>query len=257
MLDGAQAVQRQGEERDDGLGRIGRAVARARVPSVFEQAFLSGAQGVTDVLLVRHGQQEYDRNGPVGEMFDPPLSALGLSQARLVGRALSSPRVDVVYASPLQRALETGREIARCHGLEPVVVEDLREVGIFRDVPPYETAVGYFGEELLAGVRERMIREKRWDVFPSSESSADFRRRVVDAIESIIAAHPGERVAVACHGGVINAYIAHIIGSKYDMFFQPAHTSISVVAAGDGRRALQSLNHIDHLLTAEGSFHSV
>ncbi|MDE3096650.1 MAG: histidine phosphatase family protein [Chloroflexota bacterium] len=233
------------------------AAAPARVPSVFEQAFLSGAQGVTDVLLVRHGHQDYDRAGPVGAMFDPPLSELGRSQARLVGAALAEQHVDVVYASPLRRALDTGREIARRHGLEPVVIEDLREVGIFRDVPPDETALGFFGERRLAAVRERMIREKRWDVFPYSESSAGFRRRVVEAMESIIAAHPGGRVVVACHGGVINAYIAHVVDSVYDMLFQPAHASISVVAARDGTRALQSLNHVGHLLTAEGSFHSV
>ena len=256
-MDGVQAVQYRAEELDDASRRVDRAAAPARVPSVFEQAFLSGAQGATSVLLVRHGHQDYDRDGPVGAMFDPPLSALGRSQARLVGAALSEKHVDVVYASPLRRALDTGREIARRHGLDPVVIGDLREVGIFRDVPPHETALGFFGEQRLAAVRERMLREKRWDAFPCSESSAGFRRRVVEAMESIIAAHPGGRVVVACHGGVINAYIAHVIGSAYDMFFQPAHTSISVVAAGDGRRALQSLNHIDHLVTAEGSFHSV
>jgi broad specificity phosphatase PhoE len=102
-----------------------------------------------------------------------------------------------------------------------------------------------------------MVYEKSWDVYPFSESSGDFRRRVINEIEGIVAAHPNERIAIACHGGVINAYTGHVIGSRYDMFFRPGHTSINVVAAGDGIRAVHRLNDIHHLETAEGSFHSV
>ncbi|HYM15751.1 MAG TPA: histidine phosphatase family protein [Dehalococcoidia bacterium] len=231
--------------------------ARQRAPGAFDIAFLSNMENVTELLLIRHGQQEYDVNGPVSELLDPPLSDLGRTQARLVGEALSTERIDHVYASPLQRALLTGREVARHHRLEPIVVDDLREVGVFQDVPPDRTPLEYIGRLALAGARERMITEKSWDVYPFSESSHAFRRRVVNAIEGILLSHPNERVAVACHGGVINAYIGHVIGSRYDMFFRPGHTSINVVAGGNGRRALYRLNDTQHVLTAEGSFHSV
>jgi broad specificity phosphatase PhoE len=231
--------------------------ARQRVPGSFDVAFLSHVENVTELLLVRHGQQEYDANGPVSQLLDPPLSALGRTQARLVGEALSLERIEAVYASPLQRALDTGHEIARHHRLEPVVIPDLQEVGIFRDIPPDRTPLEYIGREVLAGVRQRMIEEKSWDVYPHSEGGAEFRKRVINAIEGIIARHAGERVVVACHGGVINAYAGHVIGSKYDMFFRPGHTSINVIAAADGRRALRRLNDVQHLQTAEGSFDSV
>jgi broad specificity phosphatase PhoE len=102
-----------------------------------------------------------------------------------------------------------------------------------------------------------MINEKSWDVYPLSESSQEFRKRIINTVEGIIVAHPAGRVVIACHGGVINAYVGHVIGSRYDMFFQPAHTSINLVAAGEGRRAMQYLNNTQHLFTAEGSFHSV
>jgi broad specificity phosphatase PhoE len=97
-------------------------------------------------------------------------------------------------------------------------------------------------------VRERMMVERRWDVYPYSESSAEFRKRVVNAIEGIAASHEGERVVVACHGGVINVYLAHHLGIDYDMFFRPAHTSINVVLAGHhGVRALRTLGDVHHL----------
>lgn len=250
--------QRDERDADEAVAEeVDERAARQRMPAPFDIAFLSGREDVTELLLVRHGQQEYDPDGPVAEFIDPPLSDLGRTQARLVGESLSTQRIDVVYASPLRRALDTGREIARHHRLEPIIVDDLREVGIFRDVPPDKTPLEHIGRLALVGTRQRMVVEKSWDVYPFSESSYEFRKRVINAIEGIIAAHPCERVAVACHGGVINAYIGHIIGSRYDMFFRPAHTSVSVIAGAEGIRALYSLNDVRHLMTAEGSLHSV
>jgi broad specificity phosphatase PhoE len=99
-----------------------------------------------------------------------------------------------------------------------------------------------------------MLHERKWDVYPLSESSFEFRKRTVNAVEAIIAANEGKRVVIACHGGVINAYIGHIIGTELDMFFRPAHASVHVMYAGAGGiRALQSLNDVAHLLVAEGA----
>lgn len=228
----------------------------ARSPMVFDRAFLTGVEGVTELIFVRHGQQHVPdwRSGPVGDTFDPPLSEQGIEQARLVGERFSTDKIDIVYTSPLQRAYETGVQIARHHRLQPQVIHDLREVEVFRDVPADQPAVEFLGEMLLSGVRERMIREASWDVYPFSESSGEFRKRTVNAIESIIAMNEGKRVVIACHGGVINAYVAHVIGVTRDMFFRPAHTSVSIVYSGHGVRALQSLNDVTHLQTAERSF---
>lgn len=227
-----------------------------RTPMVFDRAFLTGIEGVTQIVLVRHGEQELPdpRETTTGDIIDPPLSARGRRQAELVGLRFSTEKVDAVYSSNLRRALDTAIQIARHHRLAPTVIDDLREVEVFRDIPNDQTAADFLGEGLLAGIRGRMLRERSWDVYPFSESSAEFRKRTVNAIEGIIATHEGQRVVVACHGGVINAYIGHIIRSPYDMFFRPAHTSISIVNAGDGIRAVQVLNDYHHLATPEGSF---
>lgn len=223
---------------------------------VFDRAFLTGVEGITQIILIRHGEQYIadPRSGPFGETIDPPLSDRGRRQAELVGMRFSTQHVDVVYASPLKRAFETGRQVARHHRMEPIVMDDLREVEVFRDIPLEKSAIDFFGEHLLAGIRERMLQEKKWDVYPYSESSFDFHKRTVNCIEGIIAANEGKRVVIACHGGVINAYIGHVIGTAFDMFFRPAHTSVSVVASGHGVRALHSLNDVYHLQTPEGSF---
>jgi probable phosphoglycerate mutase len=222
-----------------------------RVPSVFDVAFLTGVEPVTELVLVRHGQQELPEpgRGVAGDMIDPPLSAVGQRQAELVGKRFASERVDVVYASNLHRAFDTGAQIALHHGLEPIVMEDLREVELFRDIPPDQSVVEFVGRPLMAGLRERMINERSWDVYPFSESSFEFRKRTVNAIEAIAATHEGQRVVIACHGGVINAYVGHCLGLLTDMFFRPAHTAVNVVLAGHhGVRALQALGDVHHLV---------
>lgn len=226
-----------------------------RPPMVFDRAFLTGVEGVTELIFVRHGEQYIadPRSGPVGDTIDPPLSERGQQQAKVVGERLSVDRLDVVYASPLRRALETGRAIARHHRIEPQVIDDLREVEVFRDIPADKTAGEFLGQGLLLGIRERMLRERKWDVYPYSESSFEFRKRTVNAVEAIIAENEGKRVGIACHGGIINAYIGHVIGVDSDMFFRPAHASINVVFSGHGVRALQTLNDVHHLRTGEWS----
>jgi broad specificity phosphatase PhoE len=230
---------------------------KLRVPGVFDQAFLTGVEGVTEVILVRHAQQDANFEGLVGDTFDPPLTEHGRMQAKLVGEALSTKKVDAIFASPMKRAMETAQAVASHHKhLELTVVQDLQEVGVFRDVPPDKTVEGFIGRELLLGVRQRMLDERSWDVYPYSEPSYEFRKRSINAIEAAIAHNSGERIVIVCHGGVINSYIGHIIKSPYDMFFRPAHTSVNIVVAGEGRRIVRLLNDTHHLTTAEGDFAS-
>jgi len=89
------------------------------------------------------------------------------------------------------------------------------------------------------------------DTGPYTERSDDFRRRVGWAVESTIVPHPGETVVVACHGGVINAYLADLLGLDVDMFFRPFHASSHRVLFGQGRRVIETLNE-ESYLAAEG-----
>ncbi len=89
-----------------------------RLPSVFDSAFLTDVHDATELVLVRHGQQDLPPmgTGPIGSHVDPPLSAIGKEQARLVGERFKGERVDTVYASNLQRAYDTAAAIAAITG---------------------------------------------------------------------------------------------------------------------------------------------
>ena len=236
--------------------RIDEEAARQGRPSPLDVAFLSNREMVTEVFLIRHAHQLLDLGGAIGGFADPPLSTLGERQAQLVGAALSTTKIDAVYTSPLQRAWGTAEEIARHHRIEPIAIADLKEIAMFRDAPQHLSSLEFVGSEALAALRQRFIVERSWDVYPYSESSAEFRGRITHAIEGIITDHAGGRVAVVCHGGVINAYVSYVIGSKFDILFRPAHASISIVASADGIHTLYTLNDVHHLSVDE-DFRSV
>ncbi len=237
--------------------RVDEQAADERRPNPLDVGFLSNHEMVTEVFLIRHAHQILDLAGPIGGFGDPPLSGLGERQAQLLGAALSARALDAVYTSPSQRAVRTADAIARHHRIEPTAIADLTEIAMFRDAPQHLSSLEYLGSTALEVLRQRFIAERSWDVYPDSESSAEFRRRVVDTIDAFISDHAGRRVAVVCHGGVINAYVSHVIGSKYDVLFRPAHTSISIVAAADGVSTLYTLNDVHHLSTDDGDFRTV
>ena len=215
-----------------------------------DRAFLTNIDTITELLLVRHGQQDYPKDmgrATTADWIDPPLSAIGVRQADAVGQSMVDHSVAAVYTSNLERAFETGQQIARHHGLEVTVLEELREVELFRDLPEGTQLTDAVEPLLLRGVRERFVMERRWDVYPYSETGDEFRHRILMAIEGILATHPGEQVVVACHGGVINAVTATMLGLREDMFFRPAHASVHRIAALGQRRVIHSLNETHHL----------
>jgi probable phosphoglycerate mutase len=82
------------------------------------------------------------------------------------------------------------------------------------------------------------------------ESPEEFNKRCVLAIEKMIADHSGQTIAVVCHGGVINAYLVHVLGLTVNVqgFFYPNYTSIHrVAAARSGERSIVTINETSHL----------
>lgn len=230
------------------------AVPSALSPTSLDRPFLTDDPDVVTLTFVRHGRQEMPSGAfTPGLWTDPPLSELGKRQAAAVGAALATEPIGAVLCSHLARAMETARAVAAPHGLEPIVYPELREVETYRDVPAGVPLEDVLSPVMWHGVRERFNRELRWDVSPFSEGSAEFRRRVVTVVEGILALHKGSQLAIVCHGGVINAYLGHLLGLHQDMFFRPAHASVSRVLTGDGRRVIHTLNELHHLHAADAA----
>ena len=215
-----------------------------------DATFLLGVRGVTELILVRHAKQAVSDeflHQPVGELRDPPLAEIGVRQAKAVAAALGPEPIAAVYSSGSGRARETAAVIAADLNLDATVVDGIEEFGFFRELPPDATALEALGEVRFDGFQRRWARTRSWDAWPGSEPAAAFKGRAVEALEGIVGRHPGERVAVVTHGGVINAYVGDFLGTTDDMFFTPAHASITRVRARHERRVLATLNEVQHL----------
>lgn len=203
--------------------------------------------GATDVVLVRHGASQPYLDGTLFPLVDghgdPPLSAEGVEQARLVGARLAATRVDAIYVSTLQRTAQTAAPLAERLGLTPLVEPDLREVYLG------EWEGGIFRKMVASGhpVSLRMAAEERWDVIPGAEPSAELAGRVTAAIERIVTAHPGKRVVAVTHGGIIGAILAQATGSRPFAFLGAENTSISRLVVGQDRWVVRGFNDTAHL----------
>jgi probable phosphoglycerate mutase len=193
-----------------------------------------------ELLLIRHAlpvRRELE-NGPA----DPELSPEGRAQAEHLAQYLASETVHAVYSSPLRRARETAEPTATLQGVAIGERDGVAEWD--RNSPEYIPV-----EELKA------TNDPRWQAmlngeWESDETEDEFRARVIETVEEVIAAHPGQRIAVVCHGGVINCYLAHVLGLENVTigFFYPNYTSIHRVAASSGgHRSVVTINETGHL----------
>jgi probable phosphoglycerate mutase len=196
-----------------------------------------------DLLLIRHAEpvRIEDAEGPA----DPTLHERGHRQAALLAAWLAAEKLDAIWASPMRRARETAEAVALAHGLKVEVDDELAEFD--------REAVSYIPfEELRATRDERFIAMAEDRLEDLDVDPVGFQRGVVGAVERVIAANPGRKVGVVCHGGVINAYIAHILEIPKLLWFEPGYTSINRIAASRaGHRSVVALNELAHLRNIE------
>ncbi|CAN5676140.1 histidine phosphatase family protein [soil metagenome] len=171
---------------------------------------------------------------------DPGLSPEGLEQADQLARWWAPFGVDALVASPMRRAQETALPLASALERPIVTIEGLKE---------FDSHLSTYIpiEELRADAVAWQAAVEQWMSPEAEDERQGFRAGVVAAIDQIAAEHPGQRVAVVCHGGVINAYLSSVISLPGTMFFEPAYTSVSRVISSSTHRQLVSLNETPHL----------
>jgi len=193
-----------------------------------------------ELLLVRHALPV--RRELVDGAADPELSADGHAQAGHLATYLSSEHLDAIYASPLRRAYQTATAVAAQRSIDVEVCDGVAEYD--RLSPDYVPV-----EELKAENDPRYHAVIGGEWISEDETAEEFRGRVVISIEKLIDDHPGGRIAVVCHGGVINSYLCHVLGLQNPRgFFYPNYTSINrIAAARGGQRSIVTINETSHL----------
>jgi 2,3-bisphosphoglycerate-dependent phosphoglycerate mutase len=212
----------------------------------YRQSRFTRPPGATELILVRHGESApANPEQPfrlVDGHGDPDLSPEGREQAARVGERLAGEHIDAVYVTSLIRTVQTAQPLVDRIGLEPRVERDLREVHLG------EWEGGLFRKKVAEGdpIAARMYAEQRWDVIPGAEPAEQFAARIREAVGRIHAAHPDERVAVFCHGGVIGQILSTAASSAPFAFTGADNGSISHVVVLDERWVVRRYNDTAH-----------
>jgi broad specificity phosphatase PhoE len=153
---------------------------------------------MTELLLARHGETDWNLENRVQGQTDRPLNTRGLDQARALASRLAAEPLVAVYASDLARARDTAKIVADGHGLEVVIDPDLRE----KNFGSWE---GLTDVEILERFPDAV--RGSWGDGETSETVAD---RAISAIERIREQHPFGAVLVVSHGGPLRAILAYL-----------------------------------------------
>lgn len=198
---------------------------------------------MTRLILVRHAESEM--KGCYLGQLDPPLSAQGRAQAAALAKRMAGESLAAVYSSPLKRALTTAQMIAAPRGLEVNVIAELAEL----DFGDWD---GLTYQEIAKIAPQRF---NRWLADPSGvgppngETLSEMIQRVMEAMERIITAHPGEAVVVVTHGGPARAIVCHALGIPLSEQWQIRQdlAAVSWLDFGEQGASLSLLNDICHL----------
>jgi len=151
---------------------------------------------MTTILLVRHGETDWNLERRVQGHSDTPLNETGRAQARALADALGGESIDAVYSSDLLRAHETARIVAESRGLDVTAIPDLRE----RDFGTWE---GLTDDEIFT-----RFPESKSGTWGDAETREEMAQRVLAALQRIAASHPDGHVLVVTHGGPVRVVLA-------------------------------------------------
>ena len=197
---------------------------------------------MTLLLLIRHGENEYVKTGKMaGRIPGVHLNEMGRKQAQALGEALREAPIKAVYASPLERAMQTAAPIAESHKLIIQQEPDLMDTDIGK----------WQGKswKLLALKKEWKIVQNAPSRFrfPEGESFPECQLRIANVLERAIKKHnkPHDIVAVVFHADPIKLAVAHFLGMPLDHFQRLGCDtgSLTAIHAGEAGAHLVKMNH--------------
>ena len=194
----------------------------------------------TRLLLIRHAEVEERYHRVFGGRIDMNLSPRGKRMARTLAAYLAGKTIDAIYASPMKRVQQTLAPTLRRGRPEQTMMPGLREID-FGDWTglgwqAVSDRFGFFSHQWLEQIEHHGV--------PNGENGRVFRDRVEPCIRQIIAAHPGQNVAVFCHGGVIRMLLAILLKLPLPKtnHFDIEYASITQVALHPHMNEIELLN---------------
>jgi broad specificity phosphatase PhoE len=169
---------------------------------------------MTELILVRHGETEWNVEQVFRGRIDVGLNETGVRQAELLAQYLGGVNIDAVYSSPLRRALNTAEVVARYHKLEVKIAPGLIDFdfGKWQGLPHQEVKRRY--KKLYA----QWIENPHLIKMPDGEGLSDVRERALPVVNEVIAKHEGTVVLVS-HRVVNKVLICALLGLDNSHFW--------------------------------------
>ncbi len=155
---------------------------------------------MTELIVIRHGETDWNRQQRFQGQIDVALNATGQAQAQRLAARLAAEPPDVLISSDLARALQTAAPLGRAWALQAAPTPGLREqsFGMLEglDVPTIKAQHAGLWRDWLAHQADFAL--------PGGESLRQFHDRVLNSVREMAHTHAGRRVAVVTHGGVLD-----------------------------------------------------
>lgn len=198
----------------------------------------------TTIFLVRHAENDWTASHKLaGRAPGVHLNDYGRQQAEALGRRLAETKFSAIYASPLERTVETAEFIAQHHPLQVTTRPGLLEVDYGK----------WTGQEI-----KKLAKKKSWPViqfypsgagFPQGETMFRMQARMIQEINELVGQHPGESIAIVGHADLIKSAVAHYLGVHFDLFQRIviSTASITIISFNQMGPRVMVVNDTNHV----------
>lgn len=172
---------------------------------------------MTRIILVRHGETDWNKEQIFRGRIDVPLNSTGLQQAKATGEALSGQKIDAIYSSPLSRAIQTANGIASFHS--HITVKEAKgfmdiDFGKWQGLPHKKV------EDEYKVLYDNWKKEPHKIKMPDGESLDDVKLRAMESLNDILSSHVNETAVIASHRVVNKVVLCAILGLSNQHFWR-------------------------------------
>jgi len=201
---------------------------------------------MTHIILVRHGQTEWNRVERFRGRADVPLNETGIAQAEATGRRIAGEWQPVaVYSSPLSRAVRTAEAIARHYNLPVHINAGLADIdyGLWQGLTPDEA------RQRWPEIVEAWYKYPHEAQIPGGENLDAIRNRAMDTVTSLAKQYPGQTIVLVGHTVINRIILLGVLGLGNERFWHLRQDTcaINVFEFQDGEFTLVSMNDTCHL----------
>ena len=203
------------------------------------------------IILVRHGETDWNRDQVFRGRIDVALNEVGLRQARVLQESLHDSELDGIYSSPLKRAFETASIVGENRNVAVTVEEGLIDI----DFGKWQGLSHQKVKEEYKNLYETWLTQPQLVTFPDGETLKEVRRRSMGVLEMVVKNNPGKTLAFVSHRVVLKVLLCTMLGLELSHFWYIRQDTCAInrFELKDGNYFLTLLNDTCHLRVVQGA----